>query len=280
MIIDPLILHSILFLGGLGFILGIGLGSISQKHFSNPDLRRERLFKLLPGTNCGACGFSGCSAYSSALLNNETETDKCTSLKHGNKLEISKLLGIPEKSSERKTAVIFCAGGRECKNKIDYRGIKSCSMTLLEFGGNKACSRGCLGFDDCITACRFGAIAKKTKGDVPVIDTNKCIACGDCVNACPNGLIQLVPDKFNYHILCRTQDRVTDVKNFCSIGCIGCGICVKTCPKKDILIEENLAYMKYKECDNCGLCAQKCPTKSISFIKPAVVSTNFINSVD
>lgn len=70
-------LNAILVLGGLGFIFGAGL-ALAEKQFAiKEDPRKEALMKILPGANCGACGFAGCSAYAEALLSGHVDFNLC-----------------------------------------------------------------------------------------------------------------------------------------------------------------------------------------------------------
>jgi len=45
----------------------------------------------------------------------------------------------------------------------------------------------------CQEACSADAISRNTD-DVVVVDADKCIDCGDCVEACPYGMIEMVAD--------------------------------------------------------------------------------------
>lgn len=53
--------------------------------------KEDIISELLPGYNCGACGFGSCSGMSSELLKNKEAMSKCRLIK--NKEEILKALG-------------------------------------------------------------------------------------------------------------------------------------------------------------------------------------------
>ena len=62
----------------LGLIAGLGL-SLASKFMEVPvDEKEAKIRACLPGANCGACGYSGCDGYASALSKGETTPDKCS----------------------------------------------------------------------------------------------------------------------------------------------------------------------------------------------------------
>jgi hypothetical protein len=63
--------------GGIALILGVVI-VITAKFFDVPvDEKLESIKALLPGANCGACGFSGCEAYADALAQGEPNAGRC-----------------------------------------------------------------------------------------------------------------------------------------------------------------------------------------------------------
>ena len=95
-----------------------------------------------------------------------------------------------------------CAGTcGVAKEKCVYTGIKDCRDAAVVPGkGAKRCSYGCMGFGSCVSECQFDAI--HIVDGVAVVDPEKCVACGKCVQVCPNQLIELVPYKSTYHVTC------------------------------------------------------------------------------
>ena len=57
--------------------------------------------------------------------------------------------------------------------------------------GEKACSYGCLGLGSCVSACQFDALS--IEDGIAKVDPEKCVACGQCVKACPKNLITMIP---------------------------------------------------------------------------------------
>ena len=61
----------------LGFILGLILFLANQIFKVVEDKRVDEVTKLLPGYNCGTCGYPGCKGMAEALVNKETDTITC-----------------------------------------------------------------------------------------------------------------------------------------------------------------------------------------------------------
>ena len=69
-------------------ILSIIIVILNSLLFNN---KTEELIKLLPGYNCGGCGYGSCSGMADELLKNKDAIEKCKMCK--NKEEIYKYLG-------------------------------------------------------------------------------------------------------------------------------------------------------------------------------------------
>lgn len=259
---ENIVLQSLVVMGSCSVIIAILLGFAAKKFKVEEDPKKEYILSVLPGANCGACGYAGCEQYAEAIVKDNVEINLCRPGGDEVSKKIASILGKEVKDVQRLVAVVLCAGGNRAKNEFVYTGIKKCDISNKFFEGEKACKYGCLGFGDCVEVCPFGAIFIN-EYNVAEVDVLKCTGCGLCVKVCPKKLIRLVPCNYKVHILCNSRDKGVKVKQICSVGCIGCGICVKACPVSDIYLENNLAIMKYNKCNNCGICKAKCPTKSI-----------------
>ena len=62
------ILLPILILAGVGLLAGLILAVASVLMAVPRDEKVEALKELLPGANCGACGYSGCEGYAHAMV--------------------------------------------------------------------------------------------------------------------------------------------------------------------------------------------------------------------
>ncbi len=261
--LNPITL-SIIVLGGLGLLAGSGLAYASKKLVSKIDPKVEAILEILPGANCGACGFAGCSGFAKALIEERAQANGCIPGGEGVANQVASILGVEVEVREKRIAKILCYHRGASQTQFDYRGLESCRAAALLFGGNKACLYSCLGLGDCILACPFGAITL-IKGKIE-INEERCTGCGKCVSICPKGVIALVPEEKGVHVLCNSKDKGAIVRKICKEGCIGCGICVKVCPEKAITLKDNLAHIDYGKCTECGACVEKCPTHAIEMV--------------
>lgn len=256
------ILFAILAIAGLGLLFGLGLAYASKKFEVKVDERVALVRDALPGANCGACGYSGCDAYADNIVTEGAKINLCPVGGEDTVNKIAEIMGVEAGSLEKKVARVMCRGSWDnAKIKFDYDGILDCRIATSMHGGPSACSYGCIGMGSCVKVCAFNAI--KVENGLAVVNEEKCTACGNCVEECPKGIIELVPAKSKYSVLCKSKDKGGDARKNCSTACIGCSKCVKECPFEAITVENFLAKIDYSKCKNCGKCMKVCPTGAI-----------------
>ncbi|HAR46833.1 MAG TPA: electron transporter RnfB [Nitrospiraceae bacterium] len=248
----------------LGVIFGIALALVALRFVVKVDPKVEQVRDVLPGANCGACGFAGCMGYAEAVVGRqEVATNLCAPGKAAVAEQIAHITGKAVVTTVPRIARVFCQGGASLSGrKFIYNGVLDCTAAVLVAGGDKACDYGCLGYGTCMRACPFDAITMSSD-NLPVIDADKCTSCGKCVAACPKQVIEIGPLAKAVVISCHSRDKGVDVKKKCQVGCIACGICVRICPFEAIALENNFARIDFEKCEVCGLCVRKCPTKAI-----------------
>ncbi len=264
------ILISILSLTAMGICFGAILAVLDKKLKVESNPLVEEVEKLLPGINCGACGYPGCRKFAEEAVKNKSLGKGCIPGGKETNDKIARLLGISASSANAKKAVIFCSGTNNAKKiSSKYRGIISCAAVNLANAGPD-CKYGCIGLGDCVKVCPAQAIS--IENGLCVIDPKKCIGCGLCVKACPRNIIHMVDPgnkDFIVKVACSNPGPMQEVKKVCSAGCIGCGLCTKIIPDSPFYMEKKLAAA-----DNSKITSKKqiqpaidkCPAKVIKII--------------
>ena len=261
---------SIATMGILGAIFAYGL-SIAQKKFRvEEDPRIDQVEDVVPGANCGGCGYPGCRAFSEAVVTGEAPADGCPVGGQETAEAVAEILGIEIEESERQVAVLMCRGTDEAaKRKADYRGIRQCYAASLVQSGDKHCSYGCLGYGDCVDVCGFDALKIGEEG-LPVVDREKCTGCGQCVKACPKGLFELHPESRRFFVFCKSNDDPKTSRQSCRNACTGCRVCVKGVTEGQIVVENNLSNIGHLSVlgdEDAMKWVGKCPTGAIGFME-------------
>lgn len=257
------ILISVAVVAGIGLIIGLVLSVASIVMAVPKDEKEEKILNILPGANCGACGFSGCSGYASALSKGEAKVGLCPVGGEKCAKDAALILGVDAGSVEKKVAFVQCRGNCDnTSNKAIYDGIQSCSAASKIGNGVSECIYGCLGLGDCVDACQYGAVS--ICNGVSVIDSQKCTACSACVKTCPRHIISLVPYKTSAVVTCSNKDKGANTRKVCKVGCIGCKKCEKLCEADAIKVNNFCAYVDMNKCVSCMKCIEGCPQGCIT----------------
>jgi Na+-translocating ferredoxin:NAD+ oxidoreductase RNF subunit RnfB len=249
----------------IGVICAIILNVASQLMYVDVDEREAELLAIMPGANCGACGYPGCSGFAAALVNGEAKPNQCPPGGSELAAKICAILGVESASLEKKSAIVLCNGDNNAQQKkMKYEGIQSCEAAKPLYGGETACAFGCLGYGDCKTVCPVDAICMEN--GLAKIIANLCTGCKLCVKACPKNLIIIENANIPVFVACKNIEKGAIVRKKCTSGCIACTKCVKDCPQNAIEMKDNLAVIDYTKCNldhNCGKCAEVCVTKCV-----------------
>ena len=250
----------------IGIVAGIMLTIASKVMAVEVNEAVHTVHQLLPGVNCGACGFSGCEEYARNIVDDKTvKTNLCTPGGSEVARKISEVLGIEFEAAVGKHAIVKCSGTPDKTNFVmEYEGLQSCAANKLFYRGRGACHNACLGYGDCVTVCAFDAI--HMVDEIAHIDKNNCVGCGMCVTKCPNHIIKIIPDTQRYYVKCSSTDPGGYTRKVCSAGCIACKKCEKVCEHDAIHVKNNYARFDVEKCINCGKCFEVCPVKVIQYI--------------
>lgn len=156
-------IEAILSIGGLALAAGIGLGIAAKKFQVESSPIVAQLETALPGTNCGNCGFPGCSAYAQAMADSGADVNLCTPGGKTTMEEVAMILGV------------------EPKSMGDGEGPKVAYVD----------EAACIGCTACLKACPVDAIVGGNKQSHTVI-MEFCTACEKCVEPCPVDCIHMV----------------------------------------------------------------------------------------
>ena len=172
------------FVVGTAIVLTItgSLLSVIFNFFGNKSQGAEkRIYNLLPGMNCGQCGYPGCEAYARALVKGEAAFTLCPP-------------GGPDLTQALSEALGLQAGRGE-----DYDDLLFSPRLVAEIH-----PQNCNGCGKCARACNADAITGVAKQPYTV-NKDFCIGCADCVNKCPHECIEMIrtPNEtahFNWNI--------------------------------------------------------------------------------
>ncbi len=158
---------AILSLTVLGIALGYLLGIASRYFHVESDPRVAQVEALMPGSQCGQCGYPGCSQAALAIVNGEAPLTVCPP---GGKAVVEALaatLGV----------------------NVDTSGMVDTGVMIARV--NEAICIGCI---KCLRSCPTDAVIGAPK-QIHVVMERACTGCGACVEVCPTGSMAMVPEK-------------------------------------------------------------------------------------
>ena len=250
---------------GTAFAVVLLIASIKLKVVV--DKKIEQVHEALPNIDCGACGFAGCGAYAAAVVADAELIGACAPGGADAAEVIAKILNLQISGSGSPVRpIIRCrAHTKDRTYYAQYAGLDRCTAANAQ-AVVQACKFGCMGFGDCLRACRFDAITI-TDG-LSTVDYEKCTGCGACAKTCPRNLIVMVPfsQENMLTVGCSSNENGKTTRSMCKVGCIGCGLCTK---KSDVFVTENnlakLDYERYKPSEATETAIDKCPTGVIVY---------------
>lgn len=262
-----IILTAVAALGGITLLLSIMLILANKKLYVQEDPRIDIVEEMLPHANCGACGYPGCRPFAEALVKGESLPGKCTVSSEQGRVDIATFLGVDVGAQEKVVARLACAGGiNVARNRARYEGLKTCRAAAVVAGGGKGCFWGCLGLADCEVVCDFDAI-HMNRFSLPVVDEEKCTACGDCVEVCPKDLFSLHPVSHRLWVACKNEEFGDEILEDCEVACTACARCALDAPGGLIKMENNLPVVDYSRNHKTDVPIQRCPTGAIVWIE-------------
>lgn len=162
---EEVLFAAIFFLGILGTSLGFALGYAAKffKVEKNPMV--DKIIEIMPGSNCGQCGYPGCSPAAEAVAEGEAPPTCCPP---GGKVlaqEIAEILGV----------------------SLDLSQVDDKPPMLAQVDETL-----CIGCARCIKKCPTDAIIGANKQLHAVIQ-DACTGCEACVAVCPTKCLTMHP---------------------------------------------------------------------------------------
>lgn len=267
---NDLLLAAVISMAGLTIFFASILAFADRKLRVEEDPKIGLISKILPGVNCGACGFLNCHDFAEHIVKEGADPGKCRVLGEEEREELFNIVGRAGKPLLTVLPLVMCAAGSEKKKPVAYyTGLQNCRAANLIFGAGMECEYGCMGFGDCTGVCPFGALSMQD--GLPVVLAEKCTGCGKCADACPRNVITMQEKKYKdlFYVACSSHDGALRVRQICGAGCVACGICEKLFPGKYFVIKDNLSradYAKQEKREEVEKLQAKCPTKVIKNI--------------
>ena len=104
----------------IGFVIGVALVAAGKKFHVEVDARETQVRSLLPGNNCGACGFAGCDAMAAAIAHGEAPVNGCPVGGEPVAEKIAHIMGVEAEAAEKvETYKVFLAERNALKTQVD-----------------------------------------------------------------------------------------------------------------------------------------------------------------
>ncbi|MDM8537407.1 FAD-dependent oxidoreductase [Desulfobacterales bacterium HSG17] len=184
-------IEAVFIMGGLGVVVGVGLAAASKIFYVYVDPQILAVDDVLPGANCGGCGYPGCTSNAEAIVAGKSSPNSCVAAGIETAEAIAALMGVAIEATEPDIAKSGCYfGTQDADTRFIYNGLSDCRAASLLSGGMKTCTIGCIGLGSCALACPFDAIVMGPE-NLPIVDAEKCTGCGTCERVCPKHIITL-----------------------------------------------------------------------------------------
>ena len=159
-------LAAALVLALIGILMGYVLALAAKIFHVDGDPLAEEINEMLPGTQCGQCGFAGCTAAAQAIAEGDASVTCCP------------------------------PGGKALAEKLAAKLSISINLDELEDEKRFATinAKQCIGCTRCLKVCPTDAIIGANKQIHRVI-RKACTGCRKCEEACPEDCIKLIPNQ-------------------------------------------------------------------------------------
>ncbi|MCX7192646.1 MAG: RnfABCDGE type electron transport complex subunit B [Proteobacteria bacterium] len=155
----------------LGAILGLILGVAARVFRVEGNALVGELLDILPGSQCGQCGFPGCAGAAQALADGSAPVTLCPPGGRAVAIALAARLGV----------------------EADVSGVKDAVPMIAEVREEL-----CIGCTRCFKVCPTDAIMGAAQ-QIHAVFREACTACGKCEAVCPTESVTLVPVSVTLH---------------------------------------------------------------------------------
>ena len=125
------ILTAVGVVGAIGLLIGLFLGAAGLRFHVETDPKEEAVLGLLPGNNCGGCGFAGCSGLAAAIAKGEAPVNACPVGGEAVGEKIAAVMGVEAGESRRMTAFVACQGTCDKEPPMTIPGSRTARCSPL-----------------------------------------------------------------------------------------------------------------------------------------------------
>ena len=158
-------ISAVVSLAGLGLFLGLVLGFAARHLKVEGNPLAAELEAMLPGSQCGQCGYPGCAGAAQALAEGSAPVTLCPPGGRDLVVALAAKLGV----------------------EADLSGVKETVPSIAEVK-----EEICIGCTRCYKVCPTDAILGAAK-QIHAVFREACTACGKCVDVCPTEALTLRP---------------------------------------------------------------------------------------
>ncbi len=152
-------------LSTLGLMLGLLLGFAARKLKVEGNPLVTELESMMPGSQCGQCGYPGCTGAAQALVDGTAPVTLCPPGGKDLVAALAAKLGV----------------------EVDLSGVEDSTPMIAEVREEL-----CIGCTRCYKVCPTDAIMGAAK-QVHAVFREACTACGKCVDICPTEALLMAP---------------------------------------------------------------------------------------
>ncbi len=149
----------------LGFILGTLLGTAARFFRVEGNPLQQEVEDMLPGSQCGQCGYPGCAPAAEALVNGQARVTLCPPGGNSLALALAGKLGV----------------------EADLSEMEAKAPVLAHINEDL-----CIGCMKCFKRCPTDAIVGANK-QIHAVMTEACTGCEKCFDVCPTECISMRP---------------------------------------------------------------------------------------